>query len=186
MGAGICGSADLAVERIRKLSLAEERFEIAAELSSEAYGHSLGVNRDTPEQIVVIFKPRIAGYVRERLWHTSQKLAELPDGSVRMTLTVCADAALKTWILGFGSFARVESPSWVAEEILEQLDEARDAYVPRLDFALPQKLFAPDAPELPGLRPPWPSWRLRRCRFSTKGSGLIHVSAYLRGHLRPD
>jgi hypothetical protein len=34
-----------------------------------------------------------------------------------MTLNVCADAALRTWILGFGGFVKVESPSWLAQEI---------------------------------------------------------------------
>jgi len=142
-----------AVERIQRLSLKEERFTIAAELSSEAFGHSLGVNRGTPERIVVTFAPRVASYVRERTWHKSQKIQELPDGGVRMTLQVCNDAALRTWILGFGAFAKVELPSALAEDILEQLDAAREAYVPRLDVALPQRVFMSDHPRLPGLRP---------------------------------
>ena len=99
------------------------------------------------------FAPRVAAYVRERTWHRSQKIQDLPDGGVRMTLQVCNDAALRTWILGFGAFAKVESPSALAEEILEQLDAAREAYVPRLDVALPQRVFISDHPRLPGLRP---------------------------------
>ena len=139
-----------AIERIQKLSLEDKRFEIEAELSSEAFGHSLGVNRGKPEKVVVTFAPRVASYVRERTWHKSQKLQDLPDGGVRMTLNVCSDPALRTWILGFGAFAKVESPSALAEEILEQLDEAREAYVPPLDVALPQRVFAIDHPRLPG------------------------------------
>jgi predicted DNA-binding transcriptional regulator YafY len=139
-----------AVERIEKLSLQPMRFEIEAELSADAFAHSLGVNRGTPERVVVSFAPRIASYVRERTWHRSQKLQDLPDGGVRMTLNVSVDAPLRTWILGFGAFAKVESPSWLAEEILEQLDEAREAYVPRLDIALPSRVFS-SHPRLPGL-----------------------------------
>jgi predicted DNA-binding transcriptional regulator YafY len=140
-----------AVERIQKLSLAEERFEIQAELAPDAFAHSLGVNRGKPIRVVIVFRPRVAAYVRERTWHASQKMTELPDGGLRMTLQVSADAALRTWILGFGAFARVESPSWLAEEILEQLDAAREAYVPRLDVALPQRVFLLDHPRLPGI-----------------------------------
>ena len=74
-----------------------------------------------------------------------------------MTLNVCADAALRTWILGFGAFVKVESPSWLAQEILDQLDEAREAYVPRLDIALPSRVFSIDHPRLPGIRSSRPS-----------------------------
>lgn len=146
-----------AIERIQKLARQEERFEIQAELSADAFGHSLGVNRGKPERVVVLFSARIAPYVRERTWHKSQKLQDVPDGGVRMTLNVTADAALRTWVLGFGAFAKVESPSSLAEDILEQLDEAREAYVPRLDIALPSRVFAHDHPRLPGLRPSRPS-----------------------------
>jgi predicted DNA-binding transcriptional regulator YafY len=143
-----------AVERIQKLSLRDERFAIHAALEPDAFAHSLGVNRGKPSRIVVTFKPRVASYVRERTWHASQKLTELPDGGIRITLHVSADSSLRTWILGFGPFAKVESPSWLAEEILEHLDEAREAYVPRLDVALPQRVFLTDHPRLPGIPSP--------------------------------
>jgi proteasome accessory factor B len=138
-----------AVERIQKLSLQDEHFDIQAELAPEAFAHSLGVNRGKPVRVVVSFKARVASYVRERIWHASQVLRDLPDGGVRMTLQVSADAALRTWILGFGAFARVEAPSWLAQEILEQLDEAREGYLPRLDFAVPARALLSDHPRLP-------------------------------------
>jgi hypothetical protein len=61
------------------------------------------------------------------------------------------DYALRAWILSFGPFAKVEAPARLAEEIFEQLEEAREAYAPRLDFALPQRVFAIDQPRLPGI-----------------------------------
>lgn len=140
-----------ALERIEKLSLQDDRFEVQAELAPEAFAHSLGVNRGTPQTVVLSFSSRMAPYIRERTWHASQRVDELPDGGVRMTLRVSIDAPLKAWILGFGPFARVESPSRLAEEILEQLERARDAYVPRLDLALPSLAFTRDQPRLPGL-----------------------------------
>ena len=140
-----------AVERIQKIARQEQRFEMSAELSGDAFGHSLGVNRGKPEKIVISFSPRVAGYMRERTWHKSQRLENLPDDGVRITLNVCSDYALRAWVLSFGPFAKVESPSRLAEEILEQLDEAREAYAPRFDFAVPQRVFSLDHPRLPGL-----------------------------------
>ena len=81
---------------------------------------------------------------------------DLPDKGVRLTLNVSVDYALRAWILGFGPFARVESPAALAEAILEQLEEARDAYAPRLDLALPRRVFG-EQPHLPGVRVAAPS-----------------------------
>ncbi len=138
-----------ALERVRKVTLQERTFTPVKDLTTEAFGHSLGVNRGTPERIVIQFAPRVAPYVRERTWHASQQLDALPDGGVRLTLKVCRDWALRTWILGWGAHARVIAPSALAEEILAQLEEARDGYAPKLAFDTSIALLAPPAPRLP-------------------------------------
>jgi len=76
------------------------------------------------------------------------QLMRAPDGSVRVTMKVCRDWALRSWVLSFGPHARVIAPSALATEILEQLEEARDGYAPRLAFELP-RTFALPQPQLP-------------------------------------
>jgi proteasome accessory factor B len=125
-----------AVERIQSLSVGEERFE-PMELPDDAFAHSLGVNQGPPERIEIAFEPRIARYVRERVWHPSQQVREETDGSLTLTLDVCNDWALRSWILGFGPLARVVSPPALAAQILEEIEGARSRYVPGLDFDLP-------------------------------------------------
>lgn len=125
-----------AVERILSLSVTEERFE-PADLPEDAFAHSLGVNQGPPETIEIAFEPGIARYVKERVWHPSQKVREEPDGTLTLTLHVCNDWALRSWILGFGPLARVVSPPELATRILEEIEGARSHYVPRLDFDLP-------------------------------------------------
>jgi predicted DNA-binding transcriptional regulator YafY len=125
-----------AVERILSLSVTEERFE-PLELPEDAFAHSLGVNQGTPERIEIAFEPRIARYVKERVWHPSQHVRETPDGTLTMTLNVCNDWALRSWILGFGPLARVVSPPGLATQILEEIEQTRSHYVPGLDFELP-------------------------------------------------
>ena len=105
-----------AVDRIKSLSLTEERFEPAAD-EEEAFAHSLGVHQGVPERIEIAFEPRIAPYVRERLWHSSQQIRDESDGRIVVTLNVSNDFALRTWILGFGALARVIAPSALAAEI---------------------------------------------------------------------
>jgi len=139
-----------AVERIKSLSLTGETFEAPDGLSGDPFPNSLGVNTGSPERIEIEFLPEAAAHVRERTWHASQQIREKSDGSLRMTLNVCNDWALRSWILSFGPLARVVSPTTLAESILEQLDEARDGYAPQLDFSLPGSLFdLRDHPRLP-------------------------------------
>src|SRR5512132_3070690 len=111
------------MDRIRSLSVTEERFD-PIELPGDAFAHSLGVNQGTPERIEIRFEPRIARYVKERVWHASQQTSEEPDGTLVMTLNVCNDWALRSWILGFGPLARVVSPPLLATQILEEIEGA--------------------------------------------------------------
>ena len=116
-----------AVERIQSLSLTEERFE-PVDLPADAFENSLGVNQGTPERIEIAFEPRIARHIRERVWHSSQRIEESPDGKLKMTLDVCNDFALRSWILGFGPLARVISPPELVREIQEEADRTRMLY----------------------------------------------------------
>jgi predicted DNA-binding transcriptional regulator YafY len=116
-----------AMERIQSLSVTEERFE-PIDLPTDAFAHSLGVNQGPPERVEVVFEPRIARYVRERVWHSSQQTEEAPDGTLTLTLNVCNDWALRCWILGFGPLARVLSPPELVRQILDEADRTRLQY----------------------------------------------------------
>jgi predicted DNA-binding transcriptional regulator YafY len=117
-----------AVERIQEMSLLEERFTPIEELPEAAFPHSLGVHSGPPERVEIAFEPAVGDYVRAREWHPSQQLRDIESGGVAMTLDVCLDRALQSWILSFGPFARVVSPESLAREIAEQLSEAKARY----------------------------------------------------------
>jgi predicted DNA-binding transcriptional regulator YafY len=117
-----------AVERIHELSLLEERFSPIEELPDDAFPDSLGVHSGPPEPVEIEFQPAVADYVRARRWHASQKLRDTAGGGVAMSLHVCLDRALQSWILSFGPFARVVSPDGLAREIAGQFEEARAQY----------------------------------------------------------
>ena len=116
-----------AVDRVEQLSLTEERFE-PLELPEDAFANSLGVNQGAPEKIEVTFAPKIARYIRERVWHPSQELVDGPDGSLQLTLHVVNDWALKSWILGFGALAVVQAPAGLAADIAAELRAAAGHY----------------------------------------------------------
>jgi predicted DNA-binding transcriptional regulator YafY len=117
-----------AVERIEDLSLLEERFTPIEELPNEAFPHSLGVHSGPPEHVEIDFQPAIADYVSAREWHPSQQLRDNGPDGLRLTLDVCLDRALQSWILSFGPFARVIAPDTLVKDIAEQFEEARARY----------------------------------------------------------
>jgi predicted DNA-binding transcriptional regulator YafY len=117
-----------ALERIESVSLLEERFTPVEELPDEAFPHSLGVHSGTPERVEIDFQAEVAEYVRSREWHPSQLFEPRADGGVRLTLDVCLDRTLSSWILSFGPSARVVSPDRLVREISGQIDRARELY----------------------------------------------------------
>lgn len=117
-----------AVERVREISLLEERFVPIEELPDEAFPDSLGVHSGPTERVAIEFQEAVAEYVRARAWHRSQKIVDREDGGVTLTLEVCLDRALRSWILSFGPFARVLAPDSLARDVAEELGEARARY----------------------------------------------------------
>jgi predicted DNA-binding transcriptional regulator YafY len=108
-----------ASERIERLSVTEDTFKRTRELPADLFRSSMGVFWGDPEHIEVRFAPRIAALVRGRVWHESQVIEDLPDGGIRMTLLVCNDSALRSWLLGFGSDAKVVMPPSLAMALAE-------------------------------------------------------------------
>ncbi|PYR45665.1 MAG: hypothetical protein DMF89_24430 [Acidobacteria bacterium] len=117
-----------AVDRIHRLSVQHQTFTRLAELGSDPFSQSLGVHSGPTTNVQLRFASAVASFVRERIWHESQQLKDLPDGSVLMTLHVSDDYALRQWILGFGRSVRVLAPRALVDWALEELDEARQQY----------------------------------------------------------
>jgi predicted DNA-binding transcriptional regulator YafY len=67
--------------------------------------------------------------VREREWHPSQVIEELPDGRIRLTLNVVIDWELQAWVMGFGPAAKVIQPVEFAKRIVDSLEQARATYL---------------------------------------------------------
>ena len=81
----------------------------------------MGVFWAPPESVELEFDARVTPYVRGRVWHESQRIDDLADGRIRVTLNVSNDWALRSWILGFGSAVRVVQPAALAETIRHEL-----------------------------------------------------------------
>jgi predicted DNA-binding transcriptional regulator YafY len=117
-----------AVDRIASVSLDKQTFTPSRTIPDDVFGNSLGVNTGPPSHVEIAFDKRVTPYVRARVWHPSQTLRDSADGGVVLTLEVCNDPALRSWILGWGASARVLAPAALADDIRADLNKAGAQY----------------------------------------------------------
>ncbi len=92
-------------------------------------GSHFGVHWSDDEfEVKIKFNKAVAGYLKERKWHPSQKIEENPDGSVILSLTVNHLLELKRWILSWGNMAEVLDPKSFVENIEKTIDEMKHIY----------------------------------------------------------
>ena len=118
-----------ASQRIEHAVQLEETFSPVGDAPADVFPDSLGAFSGPPETVVIEFTAAEAPYVREREWHASQRIDELGDGRIRLTLNVVVDWELQAWVMGFGSAARVVTPATFAQRIVESLEETRATYL---------------------------------------------------------
>ena len=68
-------------------------------------------------EVVIQFNEMVADYIREKKWHESQELRELPDGGVELRMKLSSLAEVERWILGWAGNARVLQPPELAESV---------------------------------------------------------------------
>lgn len=117
------------VDRMQKIKLTENSFTMPPGFSLESYlRHSFGMMREDLVRVKVRFHKSLTRYLLERHWHPSQKNKKLKDGSLELTFDIAGTKEIKTWILGFGSLAKVLEPASLVKEAKEDLRKSLKAY----------------------------------------------------------
>ncbi|TMD12706.1 MAG: transcriptional regulator [Chloroflexi bacterium] len=100
------------LERIARADLTGEAYAIPAEFDIGSYlAKAWGIfHSGEPVEVHLRFLPGAASRVRESIWHPSQRLDDLPDGGVEMSVTVAGTVEITPWILGWGDAVEVLSP----------------------------------------------------------------------------
>jgi len=98
--------------RIQSVEVTGESFERPAKFELEKLlRDSFGVHsREGRYSVILHFEESVADYIREKKWHSSQQLTELPGGGVEMRLQLSSLQEIRRWVLGWGGSATVVGP----------------------------------------------------------------------------
>ncbi len=117
------------MDRIKGLTVLEENFQFPEDFSLDDYLQTaFRVMRGNPELVKVWFRPSAAQVVRERIWHPTQEIREQEDGSLMVSLEVPISYEVISWVLGFGSAAKVIEPGSLCERIRRELEYSLKMY----------------------------------------------------------
>lgn len=119
----------LALERIRELKLLEDHFAWPEGFNPKPILEDpFGMIQREPVPVVVRFDEDQAPYVRERAWPNSYRFEDSPDSSLVMHLETGGIYGLKRWLLGWGRSVEVLEPTWLRDQMREELAEALKKY----------------------------------------------------------
>ena len=122
------------VERLERVEVTEERFEVRADFDPYRCLHSAwGINWGSGEQVEVRLKfppGRVTQRVKESEWHITQRIKDSPDGGCILAVQVGATLEMKPWIRQWGADCEVLSPPELRAEIAEEMRRAAEMYEP--------------------------------------------------------
>jgi len=102
-----------AVERTGQRFVRPARFSLERRLKD-----SFGIHAGSGEyQIRIQFSELVADYIREKKWHPSQRLRELSEGGVELSLKLSSLVEVQRWILAWGGQAVVIEPPELAASV---------------------------------------------------------------------
>lgn len=87
-----------------------------------------GMVNDGPiEPVVLEFSARVAPYIRERSWHPTARILDLPDGGVQLQMYT-GGRELERFVLEWGEHCRVVSPASLRHRVMNALRAALAQY----------------------------------------------------------
>ena len=89
---------------------------------------SFGVFQGEPIHIKIWFSPDVAGYIKEKIWHESQKREQQNGGSIIFEPEVASTDEIRFWIMSWGASALVLEPESLRVDILKETEVIIERY----------------------------------------------------------
>jgi predicted DNA-binding transcriptional regulator YafY len=133
----------LNLQRLSKLERLDEKAEVPSDFDPDMLEKSaFGVHQGgAPTHYRLRFAAEVALYIRERLWHPSQELVELPKGEIELSFTCGASWEVSAWVSSWRHWVHVLEPSTLQAELhaLGETLQQRYSRSPRASSKKPLK-----------------------------------------------
>ena len=117
--------------RVKTLDYTGKTFSYPSDFSlSEYMGNSWQAMRGKGKEteVVVKFSAKIAPLIKEVEWHPTQRIEDLPDGSIMYTATVTETKEVGFWVLSYAHEAEVIAPEDLREGIAAAAEKMYQLY----------------------------------------------------------
>jgi len=99
---------------------------------TEFYQNSFGVYKgEQPQEIILEFSRDLGAFAAETLWHPTQTMESLPDGHVRLNISLALTPDFVNWVLSFGENVTVVKPEVLVQKIYEIASALQKRYEPK-------------------------------------------------------
>ena len=115
-----------AISRVRRAEGTGRFFEMPEDFDAKAYlraGFGI-VGGDEILRVRVRFAPKVAAYIRERVWHPSQRLIEKRDGGIELQFETTGWKELVRWVLSWQPDVKVLAPKRLRERVELKMRQA--------------------------------------------------------------
>lgn len=119
------------LDRIKKAELTGNSFEVPPDLDIDRQlASSWGVVWGEDIDVELKFSPNVTRRVKESVWHPSQTITDLPDGSCLLKLCIGSLMEITPWIRGWGADVEVISPEELRERFCIWAKQLYGVYCP--------------------------------------------------------
>ena len=116
--------------RIQEWRVLDEQYEVNADFSAEQF-LARGFLTQTGQEydVVIRFDAYQARWIRERRWHATQSIEELPDGGLVLRFRSGGLDEIKRWVLTYGSHAEVLEPPELRAAVVQEVGRMAEMYL---------------------------------------------------------
>jgi len=124
------GFRNFSIGRMEDWRILEETFQCDPAFSVDDYmGSAFQTERGGEVvEVVLRFDAQQARYMRERRWHETQQIEELPEGGLILRFQTGGLDEVKRWVMQYGGHVEVLEPQELREQIRQDVEKLKQIY----------------------------------------------------------
>jgi len=117
------------LDRIEQFELLNTKFIMPSNFSTdEFFRDSWVLEQGDSVSVKLHFMPEAARWIQDEKKHPTQKITDLPDGSLIYEVTVNGTREITRWIMGYGDQVEVLEPVELRNKVMKQVEQMRLLY----------------------------------------------------------